>query len=490
MFHKICSFCGYSPTIRFMDDLESLIDILDDIHVLESDNGAESGSEADEEDNELIQTPLLNEEETQDFIENTLFLMEEFIQANPKLITEPTFQENFEYEIRELVLPSLELLKRKPVVWYEWNQIDEEFKEEIDLLLEKVFDLFFTTLYPKRSYESSIILQPLTIEQKQVLERKLEILKAKPQPLQRTKEWYEFRYKLITASNAYKAFESQAQQNQLIYEKCHPLQTGNESVGQINTDTSLHWGQMCEPLSVLFYEREFKTQIADFGCIQHEVYRFLGASPDGINVDPSNDRYGRMLEIKNIVNREIDGIPKKEYWIQMQLQMETCDLDECDFLETKFVRYECEADYLADPTDEKATIIYFANGEGNPKYVYQPLSYLDKSYEEVEEWIEQQKEEGDKQGLIWIANIYLKLEVMSCVLVTRNRRWFQDNVHELAAIWRIIEKERETGYEHRASMKKEKRSLSITDGSEKKGQGQGCLILLNKETGKTSIFGK
>jgi hypothetical protein len=43
-----------------------------------------------------------------------------------------------------------------------------------------------------------------------------------------------------------------------------------------------------------------------------------------------------MLEIKNISNRIIDGIPKEEYWVQMQIQMETCDLDECDFVETRF----------------------------------------------------------------------------------------------------------------------------------------------------------
>jgi putative phage-type endonuclease len=361
---------------------------------------------------------------------------------------------------------------------------------DVSIYLEKVIDLFFSTLYTRRSYERNLILTPLTLEDKQEIERKLDLLKAKPQPQQRTKEWYEFRYQLITASNAYKAFESQATQNQLIYEKCHPLQTSHESVGQINTSSTLHWGQMCEPCSILFYEREYHTQVGDFGCIQHETYRFLGASPDGINIDPTNDRYGRMLEIKNIVNREIDGVPKKEYWIQMQLQMETCDLEECDFLETKFVRYECEADYWADPTDDKCTILYFANGEGNPVYVYQPLTYVNQSLDQVEEWIEGEKTKAENQGLTWIANIYLKLEVMSCVLVTRNKRWFESNVHELESIWRIIEKERETGYEHRASVKKEKRSLSLTDSVNGKGQslGQGCLIKLNKETGKTSII--
>ena len=59
------------------------------------------------------------------------------------------------------------------------------------------------------------------------LTNKLKELKEAPQPAQRTKEWYAFRYNLITASNAYKAFESQAMQNQLIYEKCKPLITVN-----------------------------------------------------------------------------------------------------------------------------------------------------------------------------------------------------------------------------------------------------------------------
>ena len=43
---------------------------------------------------------------------------------------------------------------------------------------------------------------------------------------------------------------------------------------------------------------------------------------------------------KNPTTRKLSGTPKKEYWIQMQLQMEVWDLDECDFLETVFKEYE------------------------------------------------------------------------------------------------------------------------------------------------------
>ena len=60
-----------------------------------------------------------------------------------------------------------------------------------------------------------------------------------------------------------------------------------------------------EPLSVLLYEYLYETTISDFGCIQHDKHKFLGASPDGINTKPNNFLYGRMLEIKNIVNQGI-----------------------------------------------------------------------------------------------------------------------------------------------------------------------------------------
>ena len=55
-----------------------------------------------------------------------------------------------------------------------------------------------------------------------------------------------------------------------------------------------------------------------------------------------------MLEIKNPTTRKISGIPKKEYWIQMQIQMEVWDLDECDFLETVYKEYESEEDFNKD----------------------------------------------------------------------------------------------------------------------------------------------
>ena len=146
----------------------------------------------------------------------------------------------------------------------------------------------------------------------------------------------------------WKCLHSEASRNQIIYEKCQSLNVSK--FRSSNIETPFHWGQKYEPLSVMWYELKYSTKVEDFGCIQHSEHKFLGASPDGINTLETSPLYGRMLEIKNIFNREINGIPKKEYWIQMQLQMETCDLNDCDFLETEFKEYESVDDFMADGT--------------------------------------------------------------------------------------------------------------------------------------------
>jgi len=177
---------------------------------------------------------------------------------------------------------------------------------------------------------------------------KLSILKINHNQTKEQMNWYVFRHNLITASSAWKVFKSQSSINQVIVEKCKELDVSK--YGIVNTGSPMHHGNKYEEVSVMLYEYIYDTKVRDYGCIQHDTYKFLGASPDGINVDPNSQRYGRMLEIKNPTTREITGIPKEDYWIQMQLQMETCNLNECDFLETVFKEYETEEDSVEDGT--------------------------------------------------------------------------------------------------------------------------------------------
>ena len=453
---------------------------------------------------------FFTDEECLEVYQTCLYLMEEFIKDNPTLISEPDFHDIFDENINELMHAHFDC-----DLFY-----TEESEEEMEEIIEQATIDFFKENMPPRSYPASIIIEEPDHE---YVSEQLNNLRNKPQPTQRTKEWYEFRHNLITASNAYKAFESQPTKNQLIYEKCQPLNDSlyiddNDSaadveevketkeVVMVNTNTTLHWGQKYEPLSVKYYEHTYNTKIEDFGCIQHDKYSFIGASPDGINVDQESQRYGRMLEIKNIVNREIDGIPKKEYWIQMQLQMEVCDLDECDFLETKFIEYPDRHAYTDDTLDEvfededgmeflntclskneqtKGLIIYFHTKEGFPFYMYKPLDIIHPlDIQQWEEKIVDYYQENPQFKYTYMKTIYWKLEYVSCVLVTRNRQWFNDNINELSELWDTIEKERISGYEHRAPNRRQKKE-SVFDLMTK--PSGGCLLQFNKDTGKITV---
>ena len=293
------------------------------------------------------------------------------------------------------------------------------------------------------------------------MRKKIEYLESVYQPEQRTGEWYQHRHGLITASSVWKVFGSQSTQNQLIYEKCSPIDVNKYN--RVNTESPLHWGQKYEKVSKDLYEIINNTRVQEFGCIKHPnpAYYFIGASPDGINVCPLSRLYGRMVEIKNVVSREITGIPKEDYWIQMQIQMEVCRLPECDFLETKFVEYEDEGAFHADSNKEndkvpfkwnytldgkrRGVIVCFIKDD-KPFYQYAPLTIT--CNKEFDQWFEQIIHTFD--AITWIKNIYWRLEVYSCVLVLRDEEWFKNAVVKIEALWKTVETEKVSGYEHRA----------------------------------------
>jgi putative phage-type endonuclease len=329
-------------------------------------------------------------------------------------------------------------------------------------------DRFFETVIPRRVYAE------VTWYERQPnirsLRRKIRDISARPQPDQRTDAWYRFRHGVLTASNAWKAFGTPGSVNQLIYEKCQPMKcadtTDADAFCPVSTETAMHWGQKYEPVSTMLYEANYNTTVGEFGCVPHPRIPHLAASPDGINVDEGSCLYGRMLEIKNIVNRKIDGNPKTEYWIQMQLQMEVCDLDDCDFLETRFTEYDSYEEYVIDMDKERpnrsvdgsltGSMLYF-DDNGTPVYCYAPIH---ATPEERGDWeVKMMEKHAD---LLWVRTIYWKLEEYSCVLVLRNKRWFAHAEGVLADLWATVERERVTGYDHRAPKKRAKKETDET----------------------------
>ena len=155
---------------------------------------------------------------------------------------------------------------------------------------------------------------------------KLEKLKLLKLPDQRSPEWYEMRRDKLTASSLAAAIG-----------KCHFTSREELILNKIEEqpyeeNPITEWGVKYEDIAIAFYEEMFKVKVLDFGMIPHPLFKAFGASPDGICDNNGNDEYvGRMVEIKCPPKRKFTKTVPPHYAMQVQGQLEVCDLDECDF---------------------------------------------------------------------------------------------------------------------------------------------------------------
>ena len=433
---------------------------------MQNEEISESSDSSTTEESEYGFLDQVNSHELDDLEITVQELACEYFDENVIKMIQPNFRESLMGYLTEIVSSD----------WTNMGLESDADEETLSEFVETcVDDLFEHGILKPRSYKTSAIISSPDIE---TLDQKILSLQSIDQPEQRTQAWYEFRHSLISASSLSKCFGSDAQVNSLIYEKCKPFEIRPD--GPVNTDSPMHWGQKYEPLSVKLYELLYGTKVGEFGCIRHRDHEFIGASPDGINIDPCSERYGRMLEIKNIVSRELNGIPKPEYWVQMQIQMETCDLDECDFLETVFREYPDEEAFYQDALsrDHKGIILHFVQRisvgdinalitiNHNPRYEYMPLD-ADIAKESIDEWIQETRENIRREWSLYEVK-YWYLEDYSCVMVPRHKDWFKAALPKIQETWNTILKERESGYEHRAAKKRvpKQEMIQVTHGSE------------------------
>jgi hypothetical protein len=391
---------------------------------------------------------VLSIDEYSNLSETIHSLIQDMLHEEPLYISKPSFETWLTNSITELLITDWDNIIINSC--YDYEQI----YNVIDDIIYDFFDIEHNNIPHRSLYVTKI---PSAMEECNI-KTQLKYLTELPQPEQKTPEWYSFRHNLITASNIWKIFASASQRNSIIYEKCKPLNSDDiYKKNNWHSTGSLQWGVLYEPVSILLYEHIYNTTISDFGCIQHTKYKCIGASPDGINTDPNTPLYGRMLEVKNIVNREITGIPKEEYWIQMQIQMETCDLDECDFIETRFKEYANDDDIFTDNDHEyKGVILCFTNTDvpnSKPTYKYSPID-MKLTKETLSEWTERETNTLGNSYKYYYRKCWF-LDQLSCVLVQRNRTWFNAAVPQILDTWKDILQERKDGYEHRAPKKRQ-----------------------------------
>ena len=169
---------------------------------------------------------------------------------------------------------------------------------------------------------------------------------------QKSNEWYIQRLKLLTASQISSVLNNNIYESsyELFTKKIYDLIMHNIDNNHIHNNyihnKYTEWGNKFESVAIKFYEFIKKEKVKEIGLVPHPIYKWLGASPDGLILS------GNLLEIKCPVKRKISGEIPLPYWIQMQIQMEVCNINNCDYLECSFYEYKNKDDYDKDDYDK------------------------------------------------------------------------------------------------------------------------------------------
>mgnify|MGYP001479367865 CR=1 FL=1 len=262
---------------------------------------------------------------------------------------------------------------------------------------------------------------------------KVNELKKLKLPEQRTQEWYDMRKNKLTASSFADAIG-----------KGH-FKSRDEALLDKIVDTPFvmnpitEWGTKYEEIATRFYEYLTNSTIYEFGLIPHPDFPAFGASPDGICDTNSPPEYiGRMLEIKCPPKRKFTKNVPPHYWMQMQGQLEVCDLDECDFLQVKLDEYDNLDDYKTDSNGKIGftkddlpkgyTITFMKNGEPKYHYLYCPLFSSD---EFILQWKQEKMNYLQENDFMFKEEKYWKITRYECTLVKRDKEWWNNSVKDI-----------------------------------------------------------
>ena len=315
--------------------------------------------------------------------------------------------------------------------------------DDISYYIDHKFDQWFE--------ESLQVINKLKNRRYQINQNMINLKQLKL-PEQRSKEWYEIREKLLTASSLADALGKghfQTRDDLLLSKTTETKKSVSKASQNI-----MEWGVKYEPVATEFYEYLNNLKIIEFGLIPHPKLSVFGASPDGIcDIDSPNGYEGRMLEIKCPPKRNFTHEVPLHYWMQMQGQLEVCDLDECDFLQVKIIEYkdvnEYEKDilitdkiqngYTSDKLPKGVVLSYMENDKYN--YLYSPWM---ASLNEILNWINLQKSiYKDKQ----LEEKWWKIERYECTLVRRDKEWWISKVPEIIQFWDDVIHYRKIGNE-------------------------------------------
>jgi putative phage-type endonuclease len=333
----------------------------------------------------------------------------------------------------------------------------EEITNDIYLVysqIEPILDLDkIKTIIRNILLEAPVIFQPEYNDKDiQLLTKQINELKKIKQPEQRTPEWHTFRNNRLTASDLGTALKKNkySTRQKLVAKKCgyeEPFVTGE----------AIRHGVKYEDVAIDIYARRNNVVVHEYGCIPHPTLPYFGASPDGICDYSSNNKnyIGRMLEIKCPKSRPITGIIPEHYELQVQGQLEVCELQYCDYLECSIKEYPGFIEFLDDSQEtitktknnmEKGIIIELYNIKDKKAFYF----YLNNfnSQKDIEKWEDSKISTiFNDDNIEYTGTTYWYLEKYSCVLVERDIPRFNTIKEHIKTFWDDVLKYREIGFE-------------------------------------------
>lgn len=296
------------------------------------------------------------------------------------------------------------------------------------------------------------------------IDKTLEILNNHPTHAQRSLEWYSFRQGRVTASDIAKALGKMGDKSRwlLVYQKAISLDEyiKDREGFSLDSKAAIKHGKCYESVAVELYEKKNKVKVQEYGCLPHLFINHLAASPDGVvySRDTNPNYHGRMLEIKCPYSRTINGIIKMEYYMQIQLQLEVCDLEYCDFLECDIRLYDNINEFLNDSNSNEKEKSYSKRANGFEKgilYEYKTFADTSVSYkycpiglsnEDVKAWIKKTKADMASVMDLDIGVFrYWYLEEYNVILVKREPEYFEEIKSEVAIFWDLVQHYKKNG---------------------------------------------
>ena len=333
------------------------------------------------------------------------------------------------------------LTTEKPTETYaetSWKDEVEELFAEIDdtsahmikdALLEVIPSFYKKAKAQKESSNNGILKR----------KQRLTILETTPQIVQRSAEWYKHMQELLTGSQFSDILVPGRTRGKLVMSKVASADTTptNYRIATWSNETSpFDWGIRFEPVAKMLYEHFTQSSVREIGRLIHKNPLLkLAASPDGIIEDSCENpsRIGRLVEFKAPISRSIEkGDIPKNYWYQMQIQMEVADIDSCDYFEIQ-LRSKKGSEAIEGPCI-KYGYVYTIGATVASYEDPQPIRYL---YSELNSSLENLSGLL-KEGEILLETIEWGLISYNLETVQRSTLWFESIIPEIKKFWEDV----------------------------------------------------